>query len=87
MHPTQISNDRTAFTGYSAKVRIELVQNGHLYRPGQIAHDRMLFAEPPRLATGLAELTLWVDDAKQQWTVEILPHDIESCRVPMRHTN
>jgi hypothetical protein len=69
---------------HSAQVTLRLVVNKRTIPLAQIAHDWVILAEPTQLEPGPAEVLLHVDGTPERWTVEILPHDCGSRRVPVR---
>jgi hypothetical protein len=75
--------ERKALT-HSAEVSLRLVVGGQTIPLAQIARDWVIPARPTELLPGPAEVVLHVDGAPQRWTVEVLPHDQGSRRVPIR---
>lgn len=71
-------------TGYSSRVRLDLIVDGRTIPLAKMAHDRVVLAAPTRLQPGDAEMVLFVDGVPQRWAIEILPHEPNSLRVPIQ---
>jgi len=83
MTVANLDNGRKAFTR-SAEVSLRLVVGGQTIPLSQIARDWVILAEATELEPGPAEVVLQVDGAPERWTIEILPHEVGSRRVPIR---
>ena len=71
-------------TGYSAKVRLELLVDGQSIPLAQSGHDRVILAAPTTVAAGPAQVVVTVDDVRNVWDVEVLPHDAGAQKLPIR---
>jgi len=84
MTVAKLDGARKAATTHSSQVTLRLVVNERTVPLAQIARDWVILAEPTELPLGPAEVLLHVDGAPERWTVEILPHEGGSRRVPIR---
>ena len=83
MTVADLDNERKAFT-HSAEVSLRLVVGGQTIPLAQIAATGSFSAKATELEPGPAEVVLHVDGAPERWTIEILPHEGGSRRVPIR---
>jgi hypothetical protein len=82
--PVAPSKTRTPRGAYSAAVEIQLHTSNRVLYPSQAGHDRLIFREPQTLELSTARLIILVDGQEQESTVEILPHESPSRRIPIR---
>jgi hypothetical protein len=80
----KLDGERKGATTHSSQVTLRLAVNERTIPLAQIARDWVILAEPTELEPGPAEVVLHVDGTPERWTVEVLPHDSGSCRVPIR---
>ena len=74
----------TSNFGYSATVRIDLHADGRSFSPSQTASDYLLFRQPQRIPSCEARLTIWIDGVPQRSTLQILPHESPTTKVPVQ---
>jgi hypothetical protein len=84
---TKPDGEQKAALTHSAQVSLRLVVGGRTIPLAQIARDWIILAEPTELKPAPAEVVLHVDGVPERWTVEVLPHDQGSRRVPIRDLN
>lgn len=53
-------------------------------KPSQVASDRLVFSEPPQLRENQVEIILTSGDSEQRHLADILPHDPDATRIPIR---
>jgi hypothetical protein len=82
--PPILQKTQRPLTGYSATVEIELHTAAGVHYPTQTAHDRLLFSKPIALEPSVARLVITIDGEPQESTIEILPYEVPSDRVPVR---
>src|SRR6266542_2594463 len=63
---------------------ITVLEGERRLKPAQVAFDRLLFTEPPRLTSGQIEIILVNGDAEQRHFAIVLPHDAGAIRIPIR---
>jgi hypothetical protein len=53
-------------------------------KPTHVGFDRVRFSEPPKLTGNPIEIIITNGDAVQRQMAEVLPHDPEATRIPIR---
>lgn len=53
-------------------------------KPSHVASDRLIFAEPPHLTSSNIQIILTNGDEEQQQDAQVLPHDTDATRIPIR---
>jgi hypothetical protein len=87
MSQLDVHEGRADVVGYSSRVRLDLIVNSQTIPLAQMGPDHVVLAAPVEVAAGPAETTLHVDGVPRRWSVEILPHDPGTLRLPIRrHT-
>jgi hypothetical protein len=71
-------------SGYSAAVEISVRAADVVLYPTHVADDRLVFATPQTLNPSTAQLEILVDGIPHRSTIEILPHNSPSTRIPIR---
>ncbi len=63
---------------------LTVIDGDRLLKPSQVGPDRVYFSSPPRLKSARVEIILVNGDAEQRHMAEVLPHDAEATRIPIR---
>lgn len=63
---------------------LTVVDGDRRLKPAEVAFDRLCFASPPRLRGARVEIILVNGEAEQRHVAEVLPHDAEATRIPIR---
>ena len=53
-------------------------------KPSHVGPDYLLFTQPPRLASTTIEIILRNGDDEQRHSANVLPHDADAKRIPIR---
>lgn len=61
-----------------------VVDGDRRLKPTHAAHDRLYFADSPRLQCAQVEIILRNGDAEQRHTAIVLPHDASAKRIPIK---
>lgn len=64
--------------------RLTILDGDRRLKPSSVCFDYVTFPHPPRLASARIEIILTNADAEQRATAEVLPHDAEATRIPIR---
>lgn len=63
---------------------LTVIDGQRALKPAQVGPDRILFSSPPHLNNSNVEIVLGNGDAEQRHQAEVLPHDPEATRIPIR---
>lgn len=65
-------------------VSLTVLDGERRLKPTHVAFDRIHFAEPPRLSSTRVEIILVNGDVREHRIAEVLPHDADATRIPIR---
>ena len=62
---------------------LTVIDGGRQLKPAQVAFDRLLFDNPPRLKSAQVEIILQNGDSEYRRFAKVLAHDPDARRIPI----
>ena len=81
MHAPVTTTPTTSGWTYAS---LTVIDGDRHLKPTHVASDRLIFASPPRLVSPHVQIILRYADAEQRATAEVLPHNADATRIPIR---
>jgi hypothetical protein len=63
---------------------LTVVDGQRRLKPCEVSFDRLHFTEPPHLTSSRVEVILVNGDAEQRHFADVLPHEADATRIPIR---